>query len=143
MIEKGAPGRTLSPETLKRSAPFEPPLDEDEKKPLLSSSQELVSEISSLFRAAGLKVPSPGQIGVWGRHLSRPALVELVEDLVGRGLAEKDNPAGYVHACVLAEAQGTPRRGARRLPKTLAAGGDESRSRQAAEIARAAREASE
>ncbi len=92
-----------------------------------------------LLAEAGVPLPSPGQIGVWSKTLGgvEPLLV-LLGRLVQAGLANKREPAAYIHRVVMEQAvrrepaRPMDARAGRELLR--AAGADETRWQQALEI---------
>lgn len=141
--ERGQEVAPFSPEKGADIAPF-PGRDEDEDKSRVQDSsssspssrpQSAVGEVSALLSAAGVPVPQPSRIGLWLSTLGDASiLIDLLHDLVGRGLADKDNPLAYVHACVARKAQE-----AKKPRRTALAGADDTRRRQIAAISQQSR----
>jgi hypothetical protein len=94
-----------------------------------------------LLKEAGVPLPSPPQIGFWLQKLGGvDPLLDLLRRLIRAGLANKKNPAAYIHRVVLERAERPePARpmDTRFLIRT--AGSDEARRQQALRIMARAR----
>lgn len=83
-----------------------------------------------------MAAPAPSRVGLWLRDLGGiEPLLDLLRDLVGRGLADKSNPLAYVHACVTRKVTES-----KKPPRPALAGGDEARRRQIEAISKASRQ---
>jgi hypothetical protein len=108
----------------------------------LSGPQSATHRANLILEEAGIPLPSPAQVGLWLRTLGGiEPLLELLRRLVHAGLANKRNPAAYVHRVVMERAKRPePARTSKsrddRAGRELlwAAGADEDRGNQAREI---------
>ena len=144
-------------------APLSPPFPPDPQIPLnppketdlesfalaprpLTGPQSATFRINLLLEEAGVPLPSPAQIGLWLQKLGGvEPLLDLLRRLIHAGLANKKNPAAYIHRVVLERAARPEHpeparildaRAGRELLR--AAGADEIRWQQAQEIIAAA-----
>jgi len=152
--EKGAEERTFpaTPSPPSPPDPHIPPYPPDSKKAdmesfalalrPLSGPQSATHRANLLLEEAGIPLPSPAQIGLWLRTVGGiEPLLELLRRLIHAGLANKRNPAAYVHRVVMERAKNpepartSKPRDARAGRELLwAAGADEDRWEQAQEI---------
>jgi len=105
----------------------------------LSGPQSATFRVNLILEEAGIPLPSPSQVGLWVRKIGGiEPLLEILRRLIPAGLANKKNPAAYVHRVVMERAERPePARpldphNARVLLRT--AGADDARRRRAQEI---------
>jgi hypothetical protein len=106
----------------------------------LTGPQSATFRTNLLLEEAGVPLPSPAQIGFWVQKLGAiEPLLDLLRRLIPAGLANKKNPAAYIHRVVLERAtrpeplaRPFDARAGRELLR--AAGADETRWQQALEI---------
>jgi hypothetical protein len=108
----------------------------------LSGPQSATHRANLILEEAGIPLPSPAQIGLWLRTLGGiEPLLELLRRLIHAGLANKRNPAAYIHRVVMERAKkpeptrtSKPRDTRAGRDLLWAAGADEDRWEQAQEI---------
>ncbi|HJX27433.1 MAG TPA: hypothetical protein VJ885_05940, partial [Thermoanaerobaculia bacterium] len=110
----------------------------------LTGPQSATFRTNLLLEEAGVPLPSPAQIGLWLQKLGGvDPLLDLLRRLIQAGLANKKNPAAYIHRVVLERAERPERLEPARPVDTRflirTAGSDEIRRQQALRIMARAR----
>ena len=105
----------------------------------LAGPQSATFRVNLILEEASIPLPSPSQIGLWVRKLGGiEPLLEILRRLIQAGLANKKNPAAYVHRVVMERAD-RPQPARPHDPPTArvllrTAGADDARRRRAQEI---------